>query len=353
MSVAYVAPSLADLNSRAGPPDTDRPAWLAFRRTGITATEVRDLHLGEITADDLAKAKHGGDGIDLSGNVYIAWGNEREPVIAERLRSSLGMEPEHRVFHAQENSRHLASPDGVGVDFDELLEISEIKTGGYRYFGHAGMVDKGYLVQMVWGMYVTGAWRCRYEFETREQHPMGGFAPGSVYAEWVVLDEHLDLLERLIDTADAALAVIDAYADGERPSIREDVDLEAVRYLHAVDEVKRTKPIEMQAKAARVAAEVAKSDAFEAVRALAGAGELVQESPFARVTKRADVEEDSDVREVDEQHPDVVAARSAVVDAQAALAAVMEMHTTVRQERVVKKGGLTITSPQRRKEQSA
>jgi hypothetical protein len=336
-----VAPSLADLISRAGPPDTDRPAWLAFRRTGITATEVRDLHLGKITADDLAKAKHGGDGPDLSGNVYIAWGNEREPIIAERLRVALGMDPEHRVFHAQENSRHLASPDGVGTDFDELLEISEIKTGGYRYFGHAGMVDKGYLAQMVWAMYVTGAWRCRYEFETREQHPMGGFAPGSSYSEWVVLDDHLDLLERLIAIADAALVVIDAY------------DVDATR---VVDEVLDTHAVNvLRGRLAEADGKALKEQAWQALgEAMPVDEDFVQGTSLARIRWTAPVRGTAETRVVDAEHPDVVAARAALVDAKAALAAVEDAHSTVEErEVVVKPGRLTVSDPQKRKEQSA
>lgn len=341
MAVAYVAPSLADLIGRAGPPDTDRPAWLAFRRTGITATEVRDLYLGKTTAADLAKAKHSDESVDLSGNVYVAWGNEREPIIAARLKSSLGMQPEHRVFYAQENSRHLASPDGVGVDFDELLEIAEIKTGGYRYFGHDQMIAKGYLAQMVWAMYVVGAWRCRYEFETREQHPMGGFAPGSVYAEWVVLDDHLDLLEQLIDIADAALAVIDAHDADAAPVVDEVLDTHAVNVL-------RGRLAEAEGKAL-------KEQAWQALgEAMPVDEDFVQETSLARIRWTAPVRGTSEVRVVDAEHPDVVAACEALVDAKAALAAVEDAHSTVELRDVVTKPGrLTVSDPQRRKEQSA
>ena len=48
---------LETLEARAGASDQDRPAWLAVRRTGITATEIRDLYQKRITIPALVDRK--------------------------------------------------------------------------------------------------------------------------------------------------------------------------------------------------------------------------------------------------------------------------------------------------------
>lgn len=356
MSTTYVSPAIADLESRAvASEQEDREGWLAARRQGITATEVRDLYLGKITPLGLAQKKRAGDAAALSGfgaserdlgNVaVIRWGRDREAVLAERLRGQ-GIRPEHRVFHAMSDSRKLASPDGVGIDFDERLEISEVKTGAPEFFGHEGMVKKGYLVQQVWGCDVVGAWRSRYVFEERLNGPEG-YEPGEVYTEWVVLDEHRDLLVELHALADEALRLIED-ADA-LPNIDEDIDVAAVNYLHALDEEKRLTEEAKAAAEAKRAATAAKVAAFERVRELAGAGNFQQESLLARVTKRPDELVDEEVRVVDEERPSVVRAKATVERAQLRLQALRDRWSHVEVQQVPKKGGLTITSPQKRK----
>jgi len=346
---------LVDLGARAiASEKDDRPAWLAARRRGVTATEVRDLHLGKITPLGLVQQKRAGDAKaakgeeserDLGRVAVIGWGRQREQVLAERLRGQ-GIRPEHRVFHAEHDSRKLASPDGVGVDFDERLEVSEIKTGAPRYFGHDGMVEKGYLAQQVWSMDVLGAHRSRYVFEERIDGP-DGYEPGEVYMEWVVLDDHRDLLAELHALADEVLRLLDD-ADAV-PDLDEDIDVWAVNYLHALDREKTLTVAAKEAADAKKAATEAKVAAFAKVRELAGPGRFQQESLLARVTKAPDDVEPGEDRVVDEEHEDVIAARAAVVDAQAALAAVLESHTSIQKTKTTKPGRLTITSPQKRK----
>ena len=58
MSVStFVPPAVADLMSRAGASDQDRPAWLAERRGGVTATEIRDLAIGKKRQGELVDLK--------------------------------------------------------------------------------------------------------------------------------------------------------------------------------------------------------------------------------------------------------------------------------------------------------
>lgn len=354
----YRAPVLVDLDRRAVADEKDREGWLAARRAGITATEVRDLFLRKVSAAQLAKQKRAGDEAAAAGSAesekdlarvpVIAWGRAREGMIVDQLSRGFGLKPETRVFHAAADVRHLASPDALGVDFDERIEIAEVKTGHPDFFGHAGMVKKGYLAQMVWQMYVVGAWRCRFVFEAREGDRDAGFTPGETYREDIVLADHLPLLEELLGLANGALAVI----AGAEPieDINEDIDVAAVNYLAALESEKALGAAAKEAQAAARAATAAKVEAYEEVRRLAGSGEFGQETPLARVTKSADVVEEVETRVVPDR-PAILRARQTVRNAQLRLQALEEKYATVTRESVTKPGRLTITSPQKRRVQ--
>lgn len=109
----FISPSLAALFERAGASDKDREAWLAERRQGITATQIRDLVIGAISEQRLIDQKLGRipETGDLSNVKVIAWGNAREIAVGEMLRAE-GFLPETRVFHHPDNARYLASRMG-------------------------------------------------------------------------------------------------------------------------------------------------------------------------------------------------------------------------------------------------
>ena len=200
---------------------------------------------------------------DLSHIPVIGWGREREAVIAEALRG-VGIEPESRVFHGVQDSRHLASPDGVGVDFDGELIVSEIKTSGKPLpVGSPELDAKGYVHQMQWVMHVTGAVRCRFVVEQRI-HVEGGFVPGPIAEEWIERDDAA--IAELVKVADEFLAELDRQREDGAPVIDEELDTHAVNYLRAIDEEKRWKAL--------------KEDSY---RAIVAAGKS-QESDLARVT---------------------------------------------------------------------
>lgn len=271
--------ALTDLHARAGAPDTDRPRWIAERMAGITATEVRDLAIGKVRAQSLIDMKLGrtSEPGDLSHIPIIGWGRERETVIAEALRG-VGIEPESRVFHGVHNSRHLASPDGIGVDFDDALIVSEIKTSGKPLpLGSPELDAKGYVHQMQWVMHVTGAVRCRFVVEQRLQVD-GGFVPGPLAEDWIERDDAA--IAELVEIADVFLAELDRQREEGAPVIDEELDTHAVNYLRGLAAEKEGKELKESAYAAIVAA--GKS----------------QESPLARITYTA--EKPGEVLEVEE-----------------------------------------------------
>lgn len=304
----------ADLEARAGASDKDRPAWLNERAHGCTATEVRDLWLKAhgypgktveqliaeklpfllaTSLEEIEEAAAGGFG----GNKFTAWGNTREPIIAEQLLEHFGMLPESRVFRSAANPRHLASPDGIRVGDDGRLEVAEIKTSGADIApGTESYVKKGYGIQQTWVSGVIEAWRSLYAWEQHdgdwqdrggrfpEPEPLDLFVPtawiefdADLFAELVVLADHF--LERL----DVAVAAARA---GDGPVIDEELDTLAVNYLRGLS-------LEKEAKAL-------KEPAFRAMFERVESDEtFVQESPLARVSFTPEVVETKPVFERD------------------------------------------------------
>lgn len=383
MSAVVEERALADLEARAGAPDTDRTAWLLERARGVTATQVRDLYLAakgigrpfsslqDIVNEKLAlllaetdEEREAAAAATLLTTPYVMWGKEREPVIAEQLRQSHGMLPESRVFRSVSNPRHLASPDGVRVDGHGRIEVAEIKTAGKPVeVGSAAYVEKGYGIQQQWVMGVLGADRSLYAWELREGRP-GGFESGhpfGVDAEWVEFDadlfaELVVLADHFLERLDAALAAARA---GEGPVVDEELDTLAVNCLRGLD-------LEKQAKAL-------KEPAYRQMFALLDAGEpVVQESALARVSFTPEVVEEKPVFELDQVRARAAApaglyerleqAQHDVEQAQEALARerlAVDAHEAefvvqARMERVVvKKAALRVTAAKDTKKEKA
>lgn len=288
-------PALAELYSRAGASDGDRPAWLAERLGGLTATEVRDLViLGPSFRRTLLARKLGliPDVRDLSRVRVIAWGREREKMLADNLRERYAILPESRVFHAADNPRFLASPDGVGVAFDGSLVTSEVKTSGEEVFvGSPAYKAKGYDLQQTWVMRVTGACRSMFACEQRIEVGPGMYEPGDITYEWVPFDE--ELAARLEVVALDFLAELDALRDADAPvePLDEQLDTDALNYLRGLD-------LEKQGKAL-------KETHFSAIKErLAGKQSFQQVSALTRVTY-------SETPAGTTQAPDVDAAKAA------------------------------------------
>lgn len=259
---------LEALEQRAGASDADREAWLADRRTGITATEVRDLYLRKITVRELVNRKLGRvpEIGDLSHVPVIGWGKEREPVIAEVIAERFpGIRPESRVFRSAGNPRHLASPDGLGLyGFDEELTVSEIKTAGKNIPPWSdAYAEKGYEIQQQWVMHVLGARRSLYAWEIRLDDFAGGFVPGDLKFEWVPRND--DLIVKLVKLADGFLTALDKAAAEpapEAPPIDEELDTHAVNYLRALELEKEAKELKAPAWSAMLAAKKSQTSAL-------------------------------------------------------------------------------------------
>lgn len=166
----------ADIEARAGPSDADREAWLAFRRTGVTATQMAKLAMSpdlDFAIKALVREKITGDR-PFTGNAYTDWGQAREPHLAAEAEVLYGIIPESRAFHHPEQRRWLASPDGIKVS-NGRIELGEYKTAG-NALTYESAIYKGYGDQCQWQMLVMGADRTRLLWEERVEGEYGFWA---------------------------------------------------------------------------------------------------------------------------------------------------------------------------------
>lgn len=207
------------LMARAGAPDTDRERWLSERLEGITATEAKNLMLHPEDMEHFVIQKV--MSTPLPDNRYMSWGRFREPVIAQVVTGQLpAMTLEHRVFHAEGNKRHLASPDMV-ADMGSYLEGCEIKTCS-RSLAEDSEAYKasGYYYQMQWQAYVCNFERVLFAYEQHNNEWSGGNnwaghisdfeTPGAVHdvqGFWVGRNEAV--IATMIERANEFLALYD------------------------------------------------------------------------------------------------------------------------------------------------
>lgn len=173
---------------------SDRVTWLRARSRGITATDVAKLSTPK-SIDAAAWAKLHGTG--FGGNAFTEHGRAREPEIAAWVAAEFAIEPSSALFHAAENQRHLATPDGIGHREHGMVVLSEIKTTNKPWKG----IPKPYLRQVWWQQYVLGAERTLVVWEEHRD-----FVPlGEPKTQWVDRDDHeiarlVSLANQMIET---------------------------------------------------------------------------------------------------------------------------------------------------------
>ncbi len=186
---------------------TDRVAWLRARSQGITATDVAKLATPK-SVQNAAFDKINGTG--FSGNTFTDHGRAREPVIAAWVLENYGIEPSTNLFHAHEQPRHLATPDGVGPgggtggSAPGQLELAEIKTTSKAWRS----VPRNYLRQIWWQQYVLGADRTLLVWEQHEN-----FVPlaGDPEFRWIERDE--DQIAILVGFANDLIDILNRQRD--------------------------------------------------------------------------------------------------------------------------------------------
>lgn len=212
--------------ARSAGTDKDREAWLAARRTGVTATEAKKLIMAvDATArkavmKQLAVEKI--EGSAFAGNHFTVWGQLREPVILSELASRYGFRECGHLIKAEANPRHMATPDGWGTDFERGDVLVEIKTStNDKRLGAQAFDKAGYFYQMQWQMYCAGFDRVAYVVEQHDndfsrwdsvdRSTWGmdyGPAVQDISVEWVDRDQAV--IGKMIQYADEFLAYYDS-----------------------------------------------------------------------------------------------------------------------------------------------
>ncbi len=184
-----------ELSARIVADSRDRVAWHRARSRGITATDVAAL-TNEGAIPRVADSKLGA-GPRFGGNAFTDHGRRREPEIASWVAATHGIRPSSALFHAVEDKRHLATPDGVTADDSGRVLLAEIKTTNKAW----RQVPRTYLRQVWWQQYVLGAERTLFVWETHDNFVPIDDEPRSM---WIDRDETeigklVFLANRLID----------------------------------------------------------------------------------------------------------------------------------------------------------
>jgi hypothetical protein len=140
---------------------TDRPAWLAARQGGVTATDVARLARGGAGTWAAVRAEKAGTARDFH-NAAMQHGIDREGKILEFASAAFGLEPCGDLHAADDEPRFLATPDAISA-----TEIGEVKTTVHDWDVLSDAPGR-YIDQMLWQMRVTGRRRGRLVFEPHE-----------------------------------------------------------------------------------------------------------------------------------------------------------------------------------------
>ncbi|CAN5243857.1 hypothetical protein BH11ACT3_BH11ACT3_06260 [soil metagenome] len=173
----------------------DRVAWMRARSRGVTATDAAQLSgPNSVRAVALEKVL----GSRFSGNAYTQHGTTREPHIARWANSVYGMQASSKLFHADGNKLHMATPDGWR-ERGSNLELCEIKTTTSEWRG----IPRAYLRQVWWQQYVLGAERTLVVWERHDN-----FVPVRADPECRWVDRDDNEIHRLVVLAEQVLVAM-------------------------------------------------------------------------------------------------------------------------------------------------
>ncbi|UDL16241.1 exonuclease [Microbacterium phage Kozie] len=359
-------------------PET-RQAWWDFRLGGLTATDIRDWPQGSKRRRILQEKVTGDSGDEP--NVF-AWrhGSLREAEIAAWAQANYGITPTGATYASGVNPRWIASPDGVMIDpFTGRYEpgtedsiVLEIKTAvddltpgeidAARVLtalnNKSMFVKRGYYRQVQWQMLVMNATRTLFVWERHdgkvdpETTTYSPIAPPE--AVWIMRDQAF--IDALAAEAEEALAEIDAarlaYSlDGLPPA---SPDLPSEHAILVADYFKG-----LDGEKIGTAAKKKAWDALTGIYLAEDAPDVAIDAGFAKITVSSKTGQepvvDADALEADEEYAAALAAVeeanaalaaspliAAVDDAKAAVAAILQRHTSYSPTRSRK---LTITRP--------
>jgi hypothetical protein len=175
----------------------DEAAWLAARRTGVTATEVA-MAATPAGFRDALEQRRNPQPVEVNG--YMSFGLLWEDWIADKVARTYEIYP-NDVLIAGEDRRHLATPDGLGP---QHRTIGEYKTTG-KDWGTVDRLPIKYRRQVQWQLHVTGAESCVVAWLLRVEQD-GQFVPGWFKPKYGIVFRDEDMIADLVEVAERLLA---------------------------------------------------------------------------------------------------------------------------------------------------
>lgn len=172
--------------------EVESPEWFAARAAGVSASDMQVLGRDTLAAFESVKRKK--QGLDaFAGNAYTEWGKEREPAIAAHVAFMHDIEPTDRICVSDDDSRWIASPDGIGA------MLGEYKTTGTDWATLPEAIPAHYYDQVQWAQFVTGIHETVFAWEVRLGTP-GSFVPGAL--KMITVPHDPERVAELVDIAE-------------------------------------------------------------------------------------------------------------------------------------------------------
>ena len=168
-----------------------RDDWLEARTRGVTATAVAECATPSGFADHVASWSEPA----FEGNGYTAFGSWAERYMMEHAHHEYGILPNDWMLRSADDSRWLATPDGLSPDH---RLIAEAKTTGKDW----ASPPIRYLRQVQWQLLVTGAERCLLLWQLRATADDGSFYTGWLEPKTLWIEPDLAMQKDLIGVAE-------------------------------------------------------------------------------------------------------------------------------------------------------
>lgn len=173
---------------------SDRDAWLAARRKGVTATEVRDASTPAGFKEVLERRTNP---TEIISNAYMQFGTDNEAWILGWLKNETGIMPSAWLIAAEGNPQYLATPDGLSLDH---TRIAEVKTGG-KEINNPSLAHRR---QVQWQLFCSGAESAVYAYMLRAE-VNGIFVPAWLEPKTWLIERDETMIAGLVKTAELLL----------------------------------------------------------------------------------------------------------------------------------------------------
>lgn len=181
-----------DIMARVLADSRDRPAWLKARVGKIGGSDAAGFAKRESAPLYLRAKLHN----PFDGNAYTVHGNDREAAMLRHY----GIPQNTLLFASAANPRHVATPDGIVIDGDEII-LAQCKTSMHPM---PERIPPAYARQMWWEQYVMGAHRTLLVWEQHQN-----FRPVNMEPESRWHHRNDDEIAKLVDIADYVLEGMD------------------------------------------------------------------------------------------------------------------------------------------------